>query len=108
MEKGKNMISFITSGKSHGKGLFATVRGIPAGLSIKKEDINVELRRRQAGYGRSSRMGIEKDKVDIAIKEIERLNPDRLKYEILITDRDKIGFENINKVKEVIYEYKTK
>ncbi len=40
-----------------------------------------------------------------AIKEIEGLNPDRLKYEILITDRDEIGFENINKVKEVIYEY---
>ena len=40
-----------------------------------------------------------------AIKEIEGLNPDRLKYKILITDRDKIGFENINKVKEAIYEY---
>jgi predicted nucleotidyltransferase len=43
-----------------------------------------------------------------AIKEIEGLNPDRLKYEILITDKDEIGFENINKVKERIYEYKTK
>jgi type III restriction enzyme len=44
----------------------------------------------------------EKEK---AIKEIEGLNPDRLKYEILITDRNEIGFENINKVKEEIYEY---
>jgi hypothetical protein len=44
----------------------------------------------------------EKEK---AIKEIEGLNPDRLKYEILITDRDKIGIENINKVKEEIYGY---
>jgi type III restriction enzyme len=44
----------------------------------------------------------EKEK---AIKEIEGLNPDRLKYEILITDRDEIGFENINKVKEEIYGY---
>lgn len=43
-----------------------------------------------------------------AIKEIEGLNPNRLKYEILITDRDRIGFENINKVKEVIYEYDNK
>jgi len=42
-----------------------------------------------------------------AIKEIEGLNPDRLKYEILVTDKDEIGFENINKVKEAIYEYKT-
>jgi type III restriction enzyme len=44
----------------------------------------------------------EKEK---AIKEIEGLNPDRLKYEILITDRDEIGFKNINKVKEKIYGY---
>lgn len=40
-----------------------------------------------------------------AIKEIEGLNPDKLKYEILITDSDEIGFENINKVKEAIYKY---
>jgi len=40
-----------------------------------------------------------------AIKEIEGLNPDRLKYKILITDRDEIGFENINKIKEEIYDY---
>jgi len=40
-----------------------------------------------------------------AIKEIEGLNPDRLKYEILITDKDEIGFENMNKIKEAIYEY---
>jgi len=42
----------------------------------------------------------EKEK---AIKEIEGLNPDRLKYNILITDKDEIGYENINKVKEEIY-----
>lgn len=41
-----------------------------------------------------------------AIKEIQGLNPDRLKYEILITDKPEIGFENINKVKEEIYEYR--
>ncbi len=47
----------------------------------------------------------EKEK---AIKEIEGLNPDRLKYEILITDKDEIGFENINKIREAIYEYEGK
>ncbi len=40
-----------------------------------------------------------------AIKEIEGLNPDRLKYEILVTDRDEIGIENITKVREAIYGY---
>jgi hypothetical protein len=43
-----------------------------------------------------------------AIREIEGLNPERLKYEILLTDKEEIGLENINKVKEAIYEYRTK
>ena len=43
-----------------------------------------------------------------AIKEIEGLNPERLKYEILVTDKDEIGFENIQRVKEAIYEYGAK
>jgi len=43
-----------------------------------------------------------------AIREIEGLNPERLKYEILLTDKEEIGFENINKVKEMIYEYGNK
>ena len=44
----------------------------------------------------------EKEK---AIKEIEGLNPDKIKYQILITDRDEIGFDNLNRVKEAIYDY---
>lgn len=47
----------------------------------------------------------EKEK---AIKEIEGLNPGKLRYEILLTDRDEIGFENIQKVKEEIYKYEEK
>jgi len=52
------------------------------------------------------------DKVDgeqglkaMKLREIEGLNPKKLKYEILFTDSDEIGFENINKVREAIYEY---
>jgi hypothetical protein len=44
----------------------------------------------------------EKEK---AIKEIEGLNPDKLKYEILTTDTNEIGFENIKKVRGEIYGY---
>jgi len=43
-----------------------------------------------------------------AIKETEGLNPGKLRYEILITDRDEIGFKNIQKVKEEIYKYEKK
>lgn len=32
-----------------------------------------------------------------SMKEIKELNIDRLKYEILITERDEIGFENRNR-----------
>jgi len=31
-----------------------------------------------------------------------------LKYEILLTAKEEIGLENINKVKEIIYEYGNK
>jgi len=37
------------------------------------------------------------------VREIERLNPDRLKYEILFADKTEIGFENIQKIKNIIY-----
>ena len=39
------------------------------------------------------------------LKKIQGLNPEKLKYEILFTNTDEIGFYNINKVKELIYEY---
>ncbi len=56
---------FITAGESHGKGLTAIIEGMVNGLPLQAEYINGELTRRQAGYGRSSRMKIEEDKVEI-------------------------------------------
>jgi len=56
---------FITAGESHGKGLTAIIEGMLSGLPLRAEYIDRELRRRQAGYGRSSRMEIEEDKVEI-------------------------------------------
>ena len=57
------MFRYFTAGESHGKGLISIVEGIPANLSISDEDINVDLKRRQGGYGRGGRMKIESDKV---------------------------------------------
>lgn len=59
------MLRYLTAGESHGKGLVAILEGIPAGLKLSGNDIDRELRRRQAGYGRGKRMEIEKDKVEI-------------------------------------------
>ena len=56
---------FLTAGESHGKCLTAIIEGLPAGLVIDVDFINSELKRRQQGYGRGSRMKIESDKVEI-------------------------------------------
>lgn len=56
---------FITAGESHGESLTAIIEGMVSGLPLEVKYINGELRRRQAGYGRSSRMKIEEDKVEI-------------------------------------------
>jgi len=58
-------IRFLTAGESHGKGAIVILEGFPAGLLISAEDINVELARRQKGYGRGGRMLIEIDQVEI-------------------------------------------
>lgn len=59
------MLRFLTSGESHGKCLIAILEGMVAGLTVKEEDIDAELSRRQEGYGRGGRMTIEKDAVEI-------------------------------------------
>jgi len=59
------MIRFLTAGESHGKALTTIVEGIPANLSISADYINLQLKRRQSGYGRGMRMKIESDTVEI-------------------------------------------
>jgi len=56
---------FLTAGESHGKGLVAVIDGMVAGLPISEDYIAQELKRRQAGYGRSDRMKIEQDKAEL-------------------------------------------
>ncbi|MDR1401226.1 MAG: chorismate synthase [Endomicrobium sp.] len=59
------MIRFTTAGESHGEGIIVILEGIPAGLTVNSEDIDLELVRRQKGYGRGQRMDIEADCVKI-------------------------------------------
>lgn len=59
------MLRYLTSGESHGPQLTAIVSGVPAGLAVRAQDINADLRRRQGGYGRGGRMTIEHDAVKI-------------------------------------------
>ena len=56
---------YLTAGESHGPRLTAIIEGVPAGLPLTADYINVELKRRQGGYGRGARMKIESDQVEI-------------------------------------------
>lgn len=59
------MLRYLTAGESHGKGLTVIIEGMPSGLSLSADFINLELARRQKGYGRGGRMKIESDTVEI-------------------------------------------
>jgi len=59
------MIRYLTAGESHGPQLTAIVEGVPANMELSAESINIDLARRQGGYGRGGRMLIEKDAVEI-------------------------------------------
>jgi len=59
------MLRYLTAGESHGPMLTAILEGIPADLSLVAEEINLDLGRRQRGYGRGGRMRIEKDEANI-------------------------------------------
>src|SRR3954447_16764190 len=51
----------ISAGESHGPGLTCIVEGLPAGLALTPEELNVDMSRRQLGHGRGGRMKIERD-----------------------------------------------
>jgi chorismate synthase len=59
-------VNFVSAGESHGPQLTVIVTGVPAGLRLDRERINLDLKRRQHGYGRGGRMKIESDEVEIA------------------------------------------
>ena len=59
------MLRFTTAGESHGPGLVAVVEGVPAGLELDLEALDLDMARRQLGHGRGGRMKIESDAVEI-------------------------------------------
>ncbi len=59
------MLRFSTAGESHGRCMVAILENMPAGLKIDLQQMNLELKRRQMGYGRGDRMKLEGDSVDV-------------------------------------------
>lgn len=58
-------LRYFTAGESHGKTLVGILEGMPAQVPVRREEIDHQLRRRQAGHGRGARMTIEQDRVEI-------------------------------------------
>jgi chorismate synthase len=60
------MLRWITAGESHGPELVAVLEGLPAGVEITTDEVQVALARRRLGYGRGARMKFEKDEVSLS------------------------------------------
>jgi chorismate synthase len=58
------MLRFLTAGESHGPAMTVILEGIPSGLPLTAEMIDLDLRARQQGAGRSARQKIECDCVE--------------------------------------------
>jgi chorismate synthase len=59
------MLRILTAGESHGPACVTVIEGMPAGVRVRAEDINHDLKRRHSDYGRGGRGLIEEDKVEI-------------------------------------------
>jgi chorismate synthase len=59
------MFTFTSAGESHGPQLTVIVTGMPAGVRLDRDALNLDMKRRQHGYGRGGRMKIEHDVVEI-------------------------------------------
>lgn len=58
------MLRFATAGESHGPALVSILEGLPAGVPLLASDVDIDLARRQQGYGRGRRMQIETDRIE--------------------------------------------
>ncbi len=59
------MLRILTAGESHGPACVAIIEGLPAGIRVRVEDINHDLKRRHSDFGRGGRKLIEEDKAEI-------------------------------------------
>ena len=86
--------SFTTAGESNGKALVAIIEGMPSGVEIDVEKLDLELWRRQQGYGRGGRMKIEQDTVEIlsGVRHGKTLGSP---ISVMITNRDFVHWEKI-------------
>ena len=59
------LFSVTTCGESHGSGLMAIVDGVPPGMALSSEDLQVDLDRRKPGTSKYATQRREPDEVEI-------------------------------------------
>jgi chorismate synthase len=59
------MLRILTAGESHGPACVTIIEGMPAGVKLRVEDINKDLKLRHSDFGRGGRGEIEEDKAEI-------------------------------------------
>jgi len=59
------MLRILTAGESHGPACVTIIEGMPAGVLVRAEDIDRDLKLRHSDYGRGGRGFIEEDKAGI-------------------------------------------
>jgi chorismate synthase len=60
------MLRWLTAGESHGPELVAVLEGLPAGVPVTTDTVQIALARRRLGFGRGARMKFEKDEVSLS------------------------------------------
>jgi len=58
-------LHLVTAGKSHGHAIIAILSGVPAGITLSRNQLSRELSRRRKLIGRSARMRLESDDFQI-------------------------------------------
>ncbi len=88
------MLRFTTAGESHGEMLIAILEGVPAGLPVDFDLLQADLDRRRKGYGRGSRMKIERDRAKICsgVRYGKTLGSP---ISILIENRDWVNWQEV-------------
>ncbi|MFH1549774.1 MAG: chorismate synthase [Planctomycetota bacterium] len=81
------MLQYRTAGESHGRYMLAVVEGLPEGMPVRPDFADEILKRRRTPAGRSSRMSMEDDAVDI-ISGIYRGRTTGAPVAVLVANRD--------------------
>ena len=84
-------LRFLTAGESHGPELTAILEGLPAGLPVDRDALDLMLARRQAGFGSGGRMKIERDTARITAGVLDGLTTGA-PVAITIANRDYVNW----------------